>query len=344
MNTLERIALTVGFQQPDRLPVIPQVFGHAARMLNIPLREYCTKGEILAECQLSALDRYGYDAIFAIPGVCIETETLGAKLEYRDELYPFVKQYPVDSLTNLARLKTPNPARDGRMPEILRSLSIMRREVGENALVVGCVLGPLTLAVQLMGIEQALFAAADDPDAFESLLDFCVSTQTTYGRAQLQSGAHLVLIFDPCSSTEVVPAQFFRELEMPRLNKMFGSFKESGAIAFWLHVAGQAEGIFPYYRQAGVDIGNFDHTIEPVAIRRLLPETCVNGNINSLYFVEESPEAIAIEAERLIKAFSGRGGFILSSGCEIPPEAKPENIKALVDAVLKENKRCITSM
>ncbi|MGA2224726.1 MAG: uroporphyrinogen decarboxylase family protein [Syntrophobacteraceae bacterium] len=30
--------------------------------------------------------------------------------------------------------------------------------------------------------------------------------------------------------------------------------------------------------------------------------------------------------------FSTRGGFILSSGCEIPPGSKPENVAALVCA------------
>jgi uroporphyrinogen decarboxylase len=33
-----------------------------------------------------------------------------------------------------------------------------------------------------------------------------------------------------------------------------------------------------------------------------------------------------------MRAFHDRRGFILSSGCEIPPEAEPENIAALIKA------------
>jgi uroporphyrinogen-III decarboxylase len=29
----------------------------------------------------------------------------------------------------------------------------------------------------------------------------------------------------------------------------------------------------------------------------------------------------------------GPAGFILSSGCDIPPNAKPENVKAMIDSV-----------
>ncbi len=337
MNSLERIALAVGFKRPDRPPVIPQIFGHAAKLCGVPLRDYCLDGETLARCQLKALEFYGYDAVFAITGVVTEAGALGARLEYRDELYPFITRYPISSLTNLNGLRVPDPSRDGPMPQILKGLGMMRREVGDSCLVVGCVLGPTTLATQLLGLEKTLFGAADYPEAFENLLDFCVRVQTVYGRAQLDAGAHLVLIFDPCASTEVVPPQYFRELEMPRLKEMFDSFRQSGAIASWLHVAGYADGIFRYYPEAGVDIANFDYSTDSATIQSLLPHTCVNGNIKPLSFVEDGPETIGKTARQLLEAFSARGGFILSSGCEIPPEAKVENIQAMVAAVTKEN-------
>jgi uroporphyrinogen decarboxylase len=60
---------------------------------------------------------------------------------------------------------------------------------------------------------------------------------------------------------------------------------------------------------------------------------CFDGNIKSLDFVDGTPEDISLQAESLLRIFSGRGGYILSSGCEIPPESRPENIAALVAAV-----------
>ena len=64
-----------------------------------------------------------------------------------------------------------------------------------------------------------------------------------------------------------------------------------------------------------------------------LSHTCINGNIKPLSFVEGEAFGIGEEAAQLVRLFSERGGFILSSGCEIPPEAKPENIEAMVAAV-----------
>ena len=303
MNSVERIGLTVKIGKPDRLPVIPQIFGHAAKILDVPLRDYCSDGGTLAKCQLYALAYYQYDAVFAIADVGVEAEALGAKLEYRNDQYPFIHDYAFNHMTNLAAVKVPNPGQDGRMPEIIKSIQIMRQAVGDEALVVGCVLGPLTLAAQLLGMETALYSAADNPAEFEDLLDFCTKVQKNYGQAQLDAGAHLVMIFDPCASPEVVPANFFREMELSRIQEMFSSFRENGASASWLHIAGQTERIFQYYSLIGADIANFDYCVQPAVVQDLLPGLCVNGNLKSLSFIEEEPEVISQVAQQLVKTF-----------------------------------------
>ena len=141
------------------------------------------------------------------------------------------------------------------------------------------------------------------------------------------------MVFDPAASPAVVPPAFFRELLLPRLTVLFSAFKKAGALATWLHVAGATEPILGYYPQAGADIANLDYDVDPVNARRILARTCLDGNIRPLSFVLGSPEEIAIEGRRLVESFAEGGGFILSSGCEIPLEAKPENVAAMVSAV-----------
>jgi len=63
-----------------------------------------------------------------------------------------------------------------------------------------------------------------------------------------------------------------------------------------------------------------------------LPQTCLLGNLKSLDFLDAHPQRIAAAAHLALAAFRERGGFILSSGCEIPPESAPANIAALIAA------------
>ena len=85
-------------------------------------------------------------------------------------------------------------------------------------------------------------------------------------------------------------------------------------------------------RQAGVGIANFDYCVDPVDAQNQLPGACLSGNIRPMAFVECGPAEIEANARRLLKAFEVRRGFILSSGCEIPPESKEENVAAMVAA------------
>jgi uroporphyrinogen decarboxylase len=332
MNSLERIRMALNFEKPDRMPVIAQVFGHAAVLAGVSLRDYVRDGELLARCQIQALQNYGYDTVFALMDTSVETEAVGSILTYPRDQYPYAKSYALSDAENLEALSVPDPQQAGRMPELLKAARILRQEVGDDVLVVGCVSGPMTVAVQLLGLETALYLAIDYPERFASLLDFAAEVAIRFATAQIEAGAHLPIVFDPCASPAVVPPQFFREFELPRLQKVFTAFKEAGAAANWLHIAGPVVPILPHYPQCGVDIANFDYCVSALEAQQALPHTCLDGNITPLSFVEATPEAIAEASCRLLEAFASRGGFILSSGCEIPPEAKLENVAAMVSA------------
>lgn len=334
MNSLQRIAAAVQFGAPDRTPVIPQIFAHTAVLAGRPLIDYVQSGETAAECQFAAWRHYGNDALFAALDVGIEAEAMGGEMEFRQHIYPAVTTPPLTPDRDFSALVLPDPEGAGRMPEVLKAAERLRNLVQDQALVVGIVQGPMTLAVQFLGPEQALYLAVDEPERFERLLDFNTELALRFGLAQLAAGAHLPMVFEPAGCPEVVPPAFFRELIAPRLQRIFAGFRAAGAVANWLHIAGQTLPILPSFPALGADIGNFDYCVEPLRLRQALPgpPLCLDGNVKPYLFVEGTPEEVEAEGRRLINLFQGRGGFILSSGCEIPPEARPENIAALVRA------------
>jgi uroporphyrinogen decarboxylase len=325
------VSAAVNFNKTDRVPVIAQVFGHAAVLAGVPLDDYVRDGETLARCQLEALEHYGYDAVFSVMDVSVETEAAGSVLRYPKDNYPVVEKYAFSTGGDWDGFSIPDPLKDGRMPEMLKGLGILRRETNGETLVVGCVMGPFTLTTQLFGMENALYLAVDDAPRLERLMDFATETIISFGKAQLKAGAHLPIVFNPSASPAVIPPQFFREFELPRLTRIFNAFRENGAAANWLHIAGPVGPILPHYKTAGVTIANVDYCISPETAMEGLPAVCIDGNIKPVTFVDGSPDEIESAAVNLLGAFKKRGGFILSSGCEIPPESKPENITAMVD-------------
>ena len=55
--------------------------------------------------------------------------------------YPDVRSYALSGGADVNRLSVPDPYQVARMPELLKAVGILRREVGDDVLVVGCVSG-----------------------------------------------------------------------------------------------------------------------------------------------------------------------------------------------------------
>ena len=333
MNGFQRIMATVRFQPTDRVPVIAQVFGHAAVLAGVRLEDYLHDAGTLARCQLAARDHYGYDAVFAFVDACVEVEAAGATLRFLDEhRYPFCLAPCCTADTDFTRRPVPEPEKSGRMPLQLAAARLLRSAVGDETLVTGCVQGPMTLALQLLGAENALFFAIDHPDRFETVLDYTTAVAIRFGLAQLEAGVHLPLVFEPAGSPALVPAAFFREFLLPRIARIFEAFAKAGAVGNWLHIAGPVQPILPLYGGIGVNIANLDYYVSPGEMATLAPGVCAAGNIRPMSFVLDTPAVVFAEAMRLIEGYRTRGGFILSSGCEIPPEASSACIEMLMAA------------
>ncbi len=332
MNSLERFSAALEFQSPDRTPVITQVVAHAAALSGETVHDYVRSGELAARCQIRALERYGYDSVLAFFDLSVECEALGCKLRYPRDLYPAVESYALSPTPSVERLRLPNPRSAGRMPEVLRAASILRREVGSEVAVVSALLGPMTLAGQLIGLDSALYLMADDPARLERLLDFTTEAAIVYGRALVESGVHVPIVGEPAGSPAVVAPAFFREALLPRLARIFSALKQAGAAASWLYIAGPSAPILPWYAKAKVEVAHFDYEVSARQAIAALPTTCLAGNLKPMSFVLETPEAVAAQSEALLDEFADRSGFVLSCGSEVPVEARPENVAAMVAA------------
>ena len=62
---------------------------------------------------------------------------------------------------------------------------------------------------------------------------------------------------------------------------------------------------------------------------------CIYGDVPADLLALGSPSEVDEYCHRLIEGVGKGGGFILGSGCELAPNAKPENVKAMLASVVK---------
>lgn len=313
------------------MPVVPEVFGFTARYKGVKIKDYVRDGEVLARCQIDGWRDFGYDGVFAFADLSVEAEALGCELAYPEDSYPYIVSPILEDLREIDTLSLPDPARDGRMPVILEACRILRRELGNRVLIAGNVLGPISIAGQLVGLDRFLYLIADEPDVVRKLLAFTTEVTIRFGLAIMEAGAHVPIVFNPMASPNVIPRAIFETYELPNLRRVFEAFRRAGSPITWMSTAGNTSTILPLYPSASINLATIDYSVSLKEAGGMVPELAINGNIKPFLFDTLDEADMREEIERVIGEAGGRRGFLLGSGCEIPLEAKPENLALLVE-------------
>ncbi len=146
-----------------------------------------------------------------------------------------------------------------------------------------------------------------------------------------ESGIKIQRISPQNFSADFISPKMFEELCWPWLKTMVLTFIEDGYTVL-LHLDGRWEPMFDCFqefppRRILLEIENSDAAVAKKKLGHIL---CIKGNVSPSLLAFGSPEEVEDCCKRLIDACAPGGGFILSSGCEVPINARPENIRAMV--------------
>ncbi|MBW2400454.1 MAG: hypothetical protein JRG80_14425 [Deltaproteobacteria bacterium] len=89
-----------------------------------------------------------------------------------------------------------------------------------------------------------------------------------------------------------------------------------------------------YFRQLprGSAILELDSTTDIFAAKEVLRDhLCLKGDVPAALLATGTPEEVESYCKRLISEVGGDGGFILGTGCSVPPNARPENFRAMIE-------------
>ena len=100
-----------------------------------------------------------------------------------------------------------------------------------------------------------------------------------------------------------------------------------------LHICGGNSAVYRDFKNLGADLIEIDSKVDLSYARQALGEgnTAMVGNLAPVATIMQgTPELVREKAQEAIDK-SGRLGFILGSGCEVPIQTPRENIKAMIE-------------
>ncbi|WP_370313727.1 uroporphyrinogen decarboxylase [Sagittula sp.] len=294
----------------------------------------CYNPELAAEVTLQPIRRYGFDAAILFADILLLPQALGADLWFVTGEGPRLSTITRDA--DFDKLGRGEMIHDTLSP-VYETVKILRRTLPEEVTLIGFAGAPWTVATYMIagrgtpdqGPAHAL--KAENRALFEKIIDRLTEGTIDYLTEQVKAGAEVVKIFDSWAGS-LQGEDFDRyALEPAKIitQELKSRFPGLPVIAFPRQAGDR---YIDFHAATGADCVAIDDSVTPEwAAEHVQPHGCVQGNLANTHLVTGG-EALVEETKRVVRAFS-KGPHIFNLGHGITPDADPENVQIMIDAV-----------
>ncbi len=307
------------------IPVAPLMGMPGIQLTNTTIKQNLEDVDTQFETIEKLKEKFEPDIIFPLMDLSVEAEALGLEIKKPDNESYSVKEHPIKNSEDLKQLSIPD-LENSRLSVFIKVVEKMKKNLGDT-LIVAYVIGPYSLAGLLSGTEDTAMNTIMQPEFLHETLEFTTKVIDDYGKAMIKAGADGVCILEPAGV--LLSPQTYEEFSGNYVKKL----KQSWESLVFLHICGNTTNIIPKMVDTGCDGLSIDAPVDLVGVKNLIPDdVLVIGNVNPVATIAYgSREDVEKESTALIEGMKDRKNYVLSSGCDIPADAKLDNIHAMID-------------
>ncbi len=374
MTASERIDTAISLGKPDRVPVVPIIDFFSARYGGINQREMLfdlRKADLALEktlAELGAID--GQHISFAGMGrlmqIIFTTPPLmpgeggvpvDAQYQFLEKSVMGPEEYELIGERGplrwiMDKMRQNNPKMhdlSGMIREfalagvdilkLIRSIRKWRRRGVESMVAYNVVFTPMEYISLLMrSFNDFVLDLFRHPEEVKAGCHALARPMLMQGMLAVRSsGIKRVFMGGTRTSASFLSPSQFEEFALPEWQHFCEFFLARGVTPI-LHFDSDWTPFFPYLRDlpARKCVLNLDGTSDIFAAKEVLGDRmCIMGDVPATMLKLGEPGEVDEYCRRLITEIGDDGGFILSSGCTIPADAKPENVKAMLESVTR---------
>lgn len=294
----------------------------------------CYNPELAAEVTLQPIRRYGFDAAILFADILLVPQALGADLWFVTGEGPRLST--ITDYSGFEKLKSAEDIHETLNP-VYETVSILSRELPSETTLIGFAGAPWTVATYMIagrgtpdqGPAHALMN--EDPKTFDALMALLTEATIIYLKRQIEAGAEVVKIFDSWAGS--LKGDAFQKYALEPARQIIAALKAAHpdvpVIAFPREAG---DGYIGFAKATGADCVAIDNSVSADwAVKNVQKDGCVQGNLSPTHMVTGGA-ALVSETKRIVEAFSG-GPHIFNLGHGITPDADPENVQVMLDAI-----------
>lgn len=314
---------------------LPVLFFPCLKNIGTEVPDAVSDSEKMAQAMAEVIAEYP-DTIAAITGMdlTVDSEAFGAQVKYSRRQAPAVRGAVLKDAEAINGLTVPG-TEAGRQ-NIVTGAVKRAQELITDRPVFGGMLGPFSLAANLLEVSAALVMTERNPAAMEVLLEKTTEFLINRARAFKQAGANGIFIAEPTAGL-LSPEGL--EAFSSRYVKRIVDAVQDDYFFLILHNCGNVLKCVASMYGTGCKGYHFGNNVDMRDIIVQLPEdVLVFGNIDpSGDFFMGTPESIFEKTTSLLRQMENYPHFVLSSGCDLAPAVTNENIEAYYSACRKYN-------
>lgn len=345
MTERERVDALLGHRKPDRVPIWPGAGNGFAVVHNGYNVSYAyIDPEVTYNSLRKTCQDFGWIFFPWMSYAAIGAWEFGGDVKMPSGEFdqaPVVTRYPIEKDEDVYNLKWPGPDA-GFYPTARKYTELARSERLDNEpwnSLISAGSG-YSLACQLVGLEKFLKWLVKKPDLAHHLIRELVAWSLSgleKKKEALGIDGVLSTIGLPLASNNLISPKRFEEFVLPDLKEGQSRLRKLGYNTTHIHICGEQNKNLPLY--AEVDFGNpgiigVGPEIELETAARYFPDCIISGNLDPALLQTASPDKVYQETKRIVETGKRiEGGFLFGPGCEIPPRAPVENLRAMTQAV-----------
>ena len=300
------------------------------------VREAITTGTIHAKAIRYLADHYPTGASCTAMDLTVEADSFGAPILFPENEIATVSGRLLKNADDIHGLKVPS-LDSGRIREYLKANIIASREVTDRPIFAGCI-GPFSLAGRLFDMSEIMVLAYSEPLLAHELLQKCTDFILCYCRALKATGVNGVLMAEPAAG--LLSNDGCMEFSSKYIKQIVDAVQDELFMVV-LHNCGNTGHCTRAMVATGADAYHFGNKCDMAEVLRDIPaDKLAMGNLDPVtVFKQGTVDEMKQSVTELLERCAEFPNFVLSSGCDTPPNTPLANIDAFFEALQEFNDR-----
>ncbi len=314
---------------------LPVLYFPVLKNMGMSVPDSVSDPKKIAAVMKQVIDEYP-ETIAAVTGMdlTVDTEAFGGEVKYSHKQAPNISVHPVRNADDIRALQVPD-IHSGRVDIFNDAIKEARTLIPDRP-IMGGMLGPFSLAADLINVTDAMMMAVKDKESMHILLEKATEWLIKRAQGYKDAGASGILIAEPTAG--LMRPRMLDELSSQYVKKIVDAVQDEYFFLI-LHNCGQVTKSVESMNSTGCKGQSYGNSVDMKNIMPQVPEDIlVFGNLDpSSVFFMGTPESIREKTLQLLKDMEDYPHFVLSSGCDLPPSIENENLQAYYDACREYN-------